>query len=228
MTSNKFAKLVFAMAVFGLGLFTSCSESDGGVASSYSETQTGKPVIRPGMPIAELDTSYIHKVVHKGENPCYVVLPKSAVDEESDGVSEDDSLEVVEIVEVMDSIPYYRVACGAHDDIYMYIKIKAQIVDSEGLPVEGAIVYGIDLQEGSMDELMANPMFHAAYFDITDQKAIREFFIRLQKEYGRLDILVNNAGIMKDAYLPMITDEVMEKTFAVNVFAIIHLMKYIE
>ena len=141
MTSNKFAKLVVAMAVFGLGLFTSCSESDGGVASSYSETQTGKPVIRPGMPIAELDTSYIHNVVHKGENPCYVVLPKSADDEESDSVSEDDSLEVVEIVEVMDSIPYYRVACGAHDDIYMYIKIKAQIVDSEGLPVEGAIVY---------------------------------------------------------------------------------------
>ena len=97
---------------------------------------------------------------------------------------------------------------------------------SERFLAEGAIVYGIDLQEGSMDELMANPMFHAAYFDITDQKAIREFFIRLQKEYGRLDILVNNAGIMKDAYLPMITDEVMEKTFAVNVFAIIHLMKY--
>lgn len=97
---------------------------------------------------------------------------------------------------------------------------------SERFLAEGAIVYGIDLQEGSMDELMANPMFHAAYFDISDQKAIREFFIRLQKEYGRLDVLVNNAGIMKDAYLPMITDEVMEKTFAVNVFAIIHLMKY--
>ena len=114
MTSNKFAKLVVAMAVFGLGLFTSCSESDGGVASSYSETQTGKPVIRPGMPIAELDTSYIHKVVHKGENPCYVVLPKSADDEESDGVSEDDSLEVVEIASFLSEVEATAVKVRKH------------------------------------------------------------------------------------------------------------------
>lgn len=97
---------------------------------------------------------------------------------------------------------------------------------SERFISEGAIVYGIDLIEGSMDELAKYDQFHSHYLDITDQRAIREFFVCLQKEQGHLDVLVNNAGIMKDAYLPMISDDVIQRTFEVNVFAIIHLMKY--
>lgn len=97
---------------------------------------------------------------------------------------------------------------------------------SERFLFEGAIVYGIDLLEGSMNELAKHTQFHPFCLDITDQKAIRDFFVCLQREQGHLDVLVNNAGIMKDAYLPMISDEVIQRTFEVNVFAIIHLMKY--
>lgn len=92
--------------------------------------------------------------------------------------------------------------------------------------VEGAIVYGIDLQEGAMDELEANPQFHALYFDITDQNAIREFYRGIQMNQGRLDVLVNNAGVMNDAYLPLISDNLLHKTFEINVFAMIYMMKY--
>ena len=64
MIINKITKLGADLAMLGLGLLAACGENN--VASSYSETQTGKPVIRPGMPIAELDTTYIRKVVIEG------------------------------------------------------------------------------------------------------------------------------------------------------------------
>ena len=91
---------------------------------------------------------------------------------------------------------------------------------------EGAVVYGIDYQEGSMDALLSNPQFYASYFDITNQNAVLNFYKDLQKSRGELDILVNNAGIMNDAYLPMITEEVLQRTFDVNVYAMIFMTKY--
>ena len=77
MITDKIAKMGVAVAMLGLCVLTSCSENDGDVASSYSETQTGKPVIRPGMSIAELDTAYLRKVVNEGHG-CGS-LAKSAV-----------------------------------------------------------------------------------------------------------------------------------------------------
>lgn len=91
---------------------------------------------------------------------------------------------------------------------------------------EGAIVCGVDLQDGSMDEFVNNPRFIPSYFDVTNQNAIRELFVKIQKDYGKLDVMVNNAGIMQDAYLPMITDKLLQKTFEVNVFAMVYMMKY--
>lgn len=97
---------------------------------------------------------------------------------------------------------------------------------AERFLAEGATVYGVDLQEGSMEELNATSHFHPVYFDITNQDLIRDLFVTLQNTHGRLDVLVNNAGIMQDAYLPMITDKLLQKTFDVNVFAMIYMIKY--
>jgi hypothetical protein len=132
MIFDKVAKLGVTMAMLGLVVLTSCSENDNGMASSYSETQTGKPVIRSGMPIAELDTTYLRKVVNEGHG-CGS-LAKSAVNVESEGVAEVDSAET-EVVQ------YFRISCSAHDDIYLYIKTRGQVVDSEGQPVVGAVIY---------------------------------------------------------------------------------------
>ena len=132
MITDKISKLGVAFAMLGLGLLAACGECN--VASSYSETQTGKPVIYPGMPIAELDTTYIRKVVDEGNGGCGT-LAKSAGYAEPNVVADADS-----IVEKK-PIGYARFTCKAYDDIYLYMNARVQVVDGEGNPVEGATVY---------------------------------------------------------------------------------------
>ena len=60
---------------------------------------------------------------------------------------------------------------------------------------EGAVVYGCDLGEGSMETLVAeNGRFHALYFDVTDAQAAKAAMMQVKKEQGRIDVLVNNAA----------------------------------
>jgi len=134
MIINKVAKLGVAFAMLGLGLLAACGDND--VASSYSETQTGKPVVRPGMPIAELDTAYIRKIVSEGSGGCGT-LAKSAADVEADSTTEQDSV-------VTTIIGYVRFTCKAYNDIHLFIKTRAQVVDDAGSPVVGATVYEED------------------------------------------------------------------------------------
>ena len=58
MITDKISKLGVAFAMLGLGLLAACGESN--VASSYSETQTGKPVVQLGR-LADLDTSIVYQ-----------------------------------------------------------------------------------------------------------------------------------------------------------------------
>lgn len=90
----------------------------------------------------------------------------------------------------------------------------------------GATVYAVDIVEGCMDDVASESII-PCYFDITDTKAIIELVKRVKKEQGKIDVLVNNAGIMRDALIPMITDEQIHKTFEVNVFAMMHFIQYV-
>ncbi len=90
----------------------------------------------------------------------------------------------------------------------------------------GAIVYAVDLIEGSMDDAASDNII-PCYFDITDTKAIIFLVQRVKKEQGKIDILVNNAGVMLDAMIPMVTDVQIQKTFEVNVFAMMHFIQYV-
>lgn len=90
----------------------------------------------------------------------------------------------------------------------------------------GATVYAVDLMEGSMDDLASDSII-PCYFDITDTKAIIALVQRVKKEQGKIDILVNNAGIMLDALISMVTDAQIQKTFEVNVFAMMHFIQYV-
>lgn len=90
----------------------------------------------------------------------------------------------------------------------------------------GAVVYAVDLAEGSMDDA-ASERIIPCYFDITDTKSIVNLVMKVKKEQGRIDILVNNAGIMLDSLIPMVTDQQIQKTFEVNVFAMMHFIQYV-
>ncbi|HKU36746.1 MAG TPA: 3-oxoacyl-[acyl-carrier-protein] reductase [Polyangiales bacterium] len=53
--------------------------------------------------------------------------------------------------------------------------------------------------------------------DVTNAEQVDETFKELHKRLGRLDIVVNNAGIARDNLLLRVSDEDIQKTFAVNV-----------
>ena len=58
--------------------------------------------------------------------------------------------------------------------------------------------------------------------DVTRSEAVDQVFADLHKRLGRIDILVNNAGIARDQLLMRVSDEDIQKTFAVNVAGAIH------
>jgi len=124
MITSKITKLGLAVAVLGLGILAACSDDN--VASSFSETNTGKPVEQLG-PLAELDTSLVRKYVNEGDLGCGT-LAKSAAEEDS-------------VVDTNDVFVFVRSMCGSHKDIYLYMDARAQVVDVKGNPVAGATVY---------------------------------------------------------------------------------------
>jgi hypothetical protein len=124
MITDKITRLGVAVAVLGLGMFAACSEDN--VASSYSETQTGKP-------IAEWAESYIPEQIkddsHIGLCKAYV---ESAV-ETSKAVGDDEV--VVDTGEV-------KIVGGSKciSELGINMKTRVQVVDGKGNPVEGARV----------------------------------------------------------------------------------------
>jgi 3-oxoacyl-[acyl-carrier protein] reductase len=64
------------------------------------------------------------------------------------------------------------------------------------------------------------------YFDVKDRGAIRNIFIRIMKEHGRLDCLVNNAGILVDTLITMLDRNTLKNIYEVNVFAVFELMSF--
>ena len=125
MITSKITKLSVAVVVLSLGILAACSSGDN-VASSFSETNTGKPVEQLG-PLAELDTSLVRKYVNEGGMGCGS-LAKSAAEEDN-------------VVDTNDAFIFVRSMCGSHKDIYLYMDARAQVVDVKGNPVAGATVY---------------------------------------------------------------------------------------
>jgi 3-oxoacyl-[acyl-carrier protein] reductase len=58
--------------------------------------------------------------------------------------------------------------------------------------------------------------------DVTNSGSVDEAIVGVHKRLGRLDILVNNAGIARDQLLMRVSDEDVQKTFAVNVTGAIY------
>ena len=92
-------------------------------------------------------------------------------------------------------------------------------VIAEQFIADGAIVYVNDLQEPEIDG--AKPIC----FDVTDSAALKAGLIQVYKAEGRIDCIVNNAAIIQNQKLGMVTKQLLEKMYAVNVFAVIDMIQ---
>ncbi|WP_297966369.1 SDR family NAD(P)-dependent oxidoreductase [uncultured Anaerovibrio sp.] len=64
--------------------------------------------------------------------------------------------------------------------------------------------------------------FHA---DVSNLDDIENFRLFVEKEYGRLDMLFKNAGILLTGSLEELTDEEWDRSYDVNVKAVMHMCK---
>lgn len=92
-------------------------------------------------------------------------------------------------------------------------------VIAEQFIADGAIVYANDLNEFEV------PGAKTICFDVTDSNALKAGLMSIYKAEGRIDCVVNNAAIIQNQKLGMVTKPLLEKMYAVNVFAVIDMIQ---
>lgn len=92
-------------------------------------------------------------------------------------------------------------------------------VIAEQFVADGATVYVNDLNEPEVEG--AKPVA----FDVTDSNALKAGLMQVYKAEGRIDCIVNNAAIIQNQKLGMVTKPLLEKMYAVNVFAVIDMIQ---
>lgn len=97
----------------------------------------------------------------------------------------------------------------------------------------GAIVYAIATRKNSVEEWSdefnktVSGEVRALYFDISDEKAVKDGVTLVKRTCGHIDGLVNNAGVEFNELIGMISHEHMEKMFSVNVYGTINMIQII-
>src|SRR5947208_5575163 len=71
---------------------------------------------------------------------------------------------------------------------------------AQAFAARGGLVYGADLNERGLAETkdlieQRGGKVRVARVDVSDEKEIAAFVVRIEKEAGRLDVAFNNAGI---------------------------------
>lgn len=92
-------------------------------------------------------------------------------------------------------------------------------VIAEQFIADGAIVYVNDINMPEVEG--AKPIA----FDVTDSNALKAGLMQAYKAEGRIDCIVNNAAIIQNQKLGMVTKQLLEKMYAVNVFAVIDMIQ---
>ena len=92
-------------------------------------------------------------------------------------------------------------------------------VIAEQCIADGAIVYANDLNQFEI------PGAKTICFDVTDTNALKAGLMQVYKAEGRIDCVVNNAAIIQNQKLGMVTKPLLEKMYAVNVFAVIDMIQ---
>lgn len=92
-------------------------------------------------------------------------------------------------------------------------------VIAEQFIADGAIVYANDLN------VFEIPGAKTICFDVTDSNALKAGLMSIYKAEGHIDCVVNNAAIIQNQKLGMVTKSLLEKMYAVNVFAVIDMIQ---
>ena len=90
---------------------------------------------------------------------------------------------------------------------------------AEQFIADGAIVYANDLNEVNIEGAKS------LCFDVTDSNALKTCLMQVYKAEGHIDCVVNNAAIIANQKLGMVTKPMLEKMYAVNVFAVIDMIQ---
>ena len=95
---------------------------------------------------------------------------------------------------------------------------------------EGAIVYANARKKESLNDLIENNQHFKnlipLYFDVRDCNAVKDAFILIKKNHGKIDCLINNAGVLVDTSLNMLDRNTLRDIFDVNVFSVFELISY--
>ena len=67
---------------------------------------------------------------------------------------------------------------------------------------------------------------HILCYDVANVTAVKEAFVWIKKNLGKLDAVVNNAGIMDDSLIGMLKPEQLHKSFEVNTNAAIYHLQF--
>lgn len=62
--------------------------------------------------------------------------------------------------------------------------------------------------------------------DVSDPNSVKLAYKEFLAKTKKLDVLVNNAGILDDALIGMVTPSQIERTFAINTFAVLYMSQY--
>ena len=92
-------------------------------------------------------------------------------------------------------------------------------VIAEQFIADGAVVYANDLNDFEIEGAKT------ICFDVTDTNALKAGLMSIYKAEGRIDCVVNNAAIIANQKLGMVTKPLLEKMYAVNVFAVIDMIQ---
>jgi len=135
---NTTSKIGLGAAILGLGILSACGDKESGVASSYSETNTGTP-------IAQLDTAGIAKEVHE-RGKCGD-FGEDGLNTSSNGLTmsslamfEDSSTTVQKTVSGREYVDIAFIDCGVNGYTTFHMPVRGQVVDKNGLPVANATV----------------------------------------------------------------------------------------
>jgi 3-oxoacyl-[acyl-carrier protein] reductase len=95
---------------------------------------------------------------------------------------------------------------------------------AEKFAQQGAKVYANDLE---LDAIEFSPGIAKLPFDVADSQALKQALIAVFKQEGRIDCVVNNAALIANQKLGMVTKDLLQKMYAVNVFAVLDMIQVV-